>query len=50
MTCVQFMLIFFQRDFGSMFHAERRAHRTGKVFADNADREQVRVSKLHCAL
>ena len=40
--CVQFLLIVFQRDFGPMFKAERRSHRTGKVYADDADREQAR--------
>ena len=33
----------FQRDFGPMFLAERRSHRTGKVYADDADVEQVRA-------
>ena len=42
MLFLQFMLIIFQRDFGPMFAAERRSHRTGKVYADDADKEQVR--------
>lgn len=42
MRRLQVVLILTQRDFGPMFHAERRAHRTGKVYADDADKDMVR--------
>ena len=42
MRRLQVVLILTQRDFGPMFHAERRAHRTGKVYADDADKDMAR--------
>ena len=42
MLALQAMLILTQRDFGTMFAAERRVLRTGKVHADSADPEHVR--------
>ena len=41
---LQVLLILTQRDFGPMFKAERRSHREGKLYADNADKEAVRTS------
>lgn len=42
MLALQAMLILTQRDFGTMFAAERRVLRSGKVHADDADPEQAR--------